>query len=184
MNARSKLSPQANQEDFPRCRRQSHDLYLRVGIVCSSHHASRQHTNMNDEEYIAIPLDENGKYEDLSRTSSRNSPGTCGVIPLLLIFALVVCLGLGFEMGKQWSGMKQPVVQNLDGKLPAQSFFPESSYLAQLSRAGLIFSVPTKKVVFNFPTNFDDTGAVGDKLWNDLMPGDYLLCLGRDLPTN
>jgi hypothetical protein len=30
--------------------------------------------------------------------------------------------------------------------------------------------VPTKPVTFSFPAEYDDTRAIGDKLWNELMP--------------
>ena len=33
-----------------------------------------------------------------------------------------------------------------------------------------------KDVVFNFPTDYEDTGQFGDKLWNDLMPSIILHC--------
>jgi hypothetical protein len=31
-----------------------------------------------------------------------------------------------------------------------------------------------KKVAFNFPTSYEDTGAEGDSLWNELMLGKFL----------
>jgi hypothetical protein len=33
--------------------------------------------------------------------------------------------------------------------------------------------VPMKEVVFEFPTQYQDTGPEGDKLWNDLMPREF-----------
>ena len=39
-------------------------------------------------------------------------------------------------------------------------------------------TVPRKEVTFNFPTEFEDTGELGTKLWNKMMPRMYASTLG------
>ncbi|KAH8793583.1 hypothetical protein F5882DRAFT_59076 [Hyaloscypha sp. PMI_1271] len=61
---------------------------------------------------------------------------------------------LGFGMGQNWkAGPKWEMGE--DGLLPPQALVPD---------------IPMKEVVFKFPTQYQDTGPEGDKLWNDLMP--------------
>lgn len=31
-------------------------------------------------------------------------------------------------------------------------------------------SVPTKEVTFKFPTDYEDNGELGSRLWNEMMP--------------
>jgi len=57
--------------------------------------------------------------------------------------------------------------------LPQQGFIPKSMYGLTLFVAGPdenIVKVPMVERKFTFPTSYEDSGIVGDKLWNDLMP--------------
>jgi hypothetical protein len=34
--------------------------------------------------------------------------------------------------------------------------------------------VPIKEVEFKFPSEYEDTGELGDRLWNEMMPSMYI----------
>ncbi|KAH7419951.1 hypothetical protein BKA64DRAFT_699954 [Cadophora sp. MPI-SDFR-AT-0126] len=112
---------------------------------------------MPTEEYTAVPLDEHATYQHTSRKEHLGSS------TLMVVFGLVagavVCFILGFAVGQNWDGGKHILdtswSQSQAELLPPQAFLP---------------NIPMKEMKFDFPTEYEDTGPEGDKLWNDMMP--------------
>jgi len=43
----------------------------------------------------------------------------------------------------------------------------------------LTVPVPIKEVHFQFPTDYGDTGELGDRLWNEMMPREFPFMIER-----
>ncbi|KAN0108455.1 protein of unknown function (DUF3328) domain containing protein [Hyaloscypha variabilis] len=111
---------------------------------------------MLNEEYTTVSLDEK-EYFGTAQVTRRQYDLSVGDIlkGVLLVFCIVIgSFTLGFGVGQNWKGGSR-WQRNEDGLLPPQAFVPD---------------IPVKEVVFEFPTQYQDTGPEGDKLWNDLMP--------------
>jgi len=113
---------------------------------------------MSSEQYERVPLDENdveGSTEVLEEKKgyvrwSSLKDRLFFFVPVIAVFAI------GFVARGTWVGIKKHSMKSTtNGLLSPQSFLPE---------------IPIKEVVFNFPTDYDVTGELGNRLWNELMP--------------
>jgi len=135
---------------------------------------------MLNEEYTTVSLDEK-EYFGTAQVTRRQYDLSVGDIlkGVLLVFCIVIgSFTLGFGVGQNWKGGSR-WKRNEDGLLPPQAFVPDSMLFCLISKRDgrLMKIVPVKEVVFEFPTQYQDTGPEGDKLWNDLMPRESKMIL-------
>jgi len=105
--------------------------------------------------YIPVATDEDEKHP-----RSRENVHKHRILSILGVVGLIVLsFSAGFGMGETWgepiSRSRKEVVPTPNGQLPPQSFFPD---------------IPIKEVQFQFPTDYGDTGDLGDRLWKEMMP--------------
>ncbi|PMD25339.1 hypothetical protein NA56DRAFT_432288 [Hyaloscypha hepaticicola] len=106
------------------------------------------------EEYSAVPLDEKEYFCASQVERQEYLVGGLFKAVLVVFFIAIGSFTLGFGIGNNWKEWSRWEVDE-NGLLPPQAVVPD---------------IPTKEVVFEFPTQYQDTGPEGDKLWNDLMP--------------
>ncbi|KAK3386735.1 hypothetical protein B0H63DRAFT_468298 [Podospora didyma] len=114
------------------------------------------------DNYTAIPLDEDGSATRLPKKrllTSRNI--------LLTTLLAAVSFALGYAAGKvgpTGSGFVAATSSQTPPSLGSNGDYP------LLPEHGFIPSIPGKEVTFRFPTEYEQTGPEGDKLWDQLMP--------------
>ncbi|KAG0646703.1 Oxidase ustYa [Hyphodiscus hymeniophilus] len=117
---------------------------------------------MTNDQYTRIPLNEDERDNNITESSygEKQFEATYGLKNCLGIFAVFAGMfTTGFVAGGTWTGISKSVqmmANERDGLLNPQSFIPEI--------------VPTREVTFNFPTDFEDIGVLGNKVWDEMMP--------------
>lgn len=126
------------------------------------------------KEYTAIPLEDSGTETPAAKRpfSIRYAIITAGLVTV----TTAVSFALGLVIGHNGSAASSPLSAHSDpsGRLSRQVFIPESMNSLEFSARGNVFAnifvVSAKEMTFRFPTEYEDTGPDGDKLWTDLMP--------------
>lgn len=117
--------------------------------------------------------------EDEKHPRTRENVHKHRILSVLRVVGLaVLSFSAGFGLGENWSYFtlreSKGVVPNANGRLPPQSFFPDSEAVQKLSlNACLTSPVPMKEVQFQFPSGYEATNSPGDQLWNELMPREF-----------
>lgn len=131
------------------------------------------------EGYTPVPLCEEGP--EPAYHGRRVSHWDLARLPVFISLAAILAFVLGFVVGKgrsagPFTAAAVPSPASTDRNLSQQEFIPESkSHFTKIYIKILKLAiVPTKDVVFEFPTRYEGTGQDADRLWNDLMPGGLL----------